>query len=94
MITTSYDPEADALSIRFAPKGAEVAETREVQPDVASDPDAAPRRSELIATLDDAERLMLKLMSRRQDMPAEARAQLRGGASLIGQLVARCQKPR
>ena len=30
MISTSYDPEADAFYVRIAPKGTPVAETREV----------------------------------------------------------------
>lgn len=37
MITTTYDPEADALYVRFAPKGTAIAETREVQPDIMLD---------------------------------------------------------
>jgi uncharacterized protein HemY len=48
----------------------------------------------LVTALDDAQRLMLGLMSRWQDMPAEARAQLRVGASRIGRLLVRCRKPR
>ncbi|HZH46269.1 MAG TPA: DUF2283 domain-containing protein [Roseococcus sp.] len=41
MIPTSYDPEADAFYVRIAPKGTPVAETREVQPGVLLDLDAA-----------------------------------------------------
>jgi uncharacterized protein YuzE len=41
MISTSYDPEADAFYVRIAPKGTPVAETREVQPVVMLDLDAA-----------------------------------------------------
>ena len=41
MITTTYDPEADALYVRFAPKGTEVETTNEVAPDVMLDLDAA-----------------------------------------------------
>ncbi|MGH2447712.1 MAG: DUF2283 domain-containing protein [Chloroflexota bacterium] len=37
MITTTYDPDADALYVRFAPRGTAIAETREVQPDVMFD---------------------------------------------------------
>jgi len=37
MITTSYDPEADALYVRLAPKGTEIKETREVDPGVMLD---------------------------------------------------------
>ena len=37
MITTSYDPEADALYVRLAPKGMAITETREVAPDVMLD---------------------------------------------------------
>ncbi|MBY0337690.1 MAG: DUF2283 domain-containing protein [Acetobacteraceae bacterium] len=43
MIATTYDPEADALYVRIAPKGAPVAETREVQPGVMLDYDDAGR---------------------------------------------------
>lgn len=39
MITTSYDPEADALYVRFAPKGATIAETRELEPGILLDVD-------------------------------------------------------
>ncbi len=41
MISTTYDPEADALYVRIAPKGTEVAETREVEPGVMLDVDRA-----------------------------------------------------
>jgi uncharacterized protein YuzE len=37
MISTSYDPDADALYLRLAPTGTKVAETREVQPGVMMD---------------------------------------------------------
>ena len=53
-----------------------------------------PRRSELIAALEEAERLMLALTSRWQDMPADSRLQLRAGASRIAHLLERCRKPR
>jgi uncharacterized protein YuzE len=43
VISTTYDPEADALYVRIAPKGTEVAETREVQPGVMLDLDAGGR---------------------------------------------------
>lgn len=43
MIATTYDPDADALYVRLAPKGTAVAETREVQPGVMLDYDAAGR---------------------------------------------------
>ncbi len=43
MITTSYDPDDDALYVRFAPKGAAVAETREIEPGIMLDLDAAGR---------------------------------------------------
>ena len=39
MISTSYDPEADAFSARFGPKGA-YAESQEVAPGVILDFDA------------------------------------------------------
>jgi uncharacterized protein YuzE len=41
MITTSYDPEADAMYVRIAPKGTEIAGTREVEPGVILDMDAS-----------------------------------------------------
>jgi uncharacterized protein YuzE len=41
MISTTYDPEADALYVRIAPKGTEVGETREVEPGVMPDVDRA-----------------------------------------------------
>ena len=37
---TSYDPEADAFYVQFAPEGTYVAETREVSPGVMIDIDA------------------------------------------------------
>lgn len=40
MISTNYDPEADALYVRIAPKGTPVAETREIEPGVMLDVDA------------------------------------------------------
>ncbi len=43
MISTTYDPQADALYVRMAPKGTAVAETREVQPGVMMDFDAEGR---------------------------------------------------
>jgi uncharacterized protein YuzE len=43
MISTTYDPQADALYVRIAPKGTGVAETREVQPGVMMDFDAEGR---------------------------------------------------
>lgn len=43
MISTTYDPQADALYVRIAPKGTTVAETREVQPGVMMDFDAEGR---------------------------------------------------
>lgn len=39
MITTTYDPEADALYVYFLPKGTEVAETREVAVGIMHDLD-------------------------------------------------------
>lgn len=43
MIATTYDPEADALYVRLAPKGTAVEETREVQPGVMLDFDGLGR---------------------------------------------------
>jgi uncharacterized protein YuzE len=43
MITTSYDPDADALYVRFAPKGTAIADTREVEPGIMLDMDEAGR---------------------------------------------------
>lgn len=43
MISTTYDPEADALYVRIAPKGETVSDTREVEPGVMIDLDAAGR---------------------------------------------------
>lgn len=40
MISTTYDAEANAIYVRVAPKGAEVAETREIEPGVLLDVDA------------------------------------------------------
>jgi uncharacterized protein YuzE len=40
MMRTSYDPEADAFAVRFAPKGAPIANTEEVAPGVMLDFDA------------------------------------------------------
>jgi uncharacterized protein YuzE len=37
MISTTYDPEADALYVRLAPKHAPVVETREVEPGILMD---------------------------------------------------------
>ncbi len=43
MITTSYDPEADALYVRLSPKGTAITETYEVEPGVMLDIDSAGR---------------------------------------------------
>lgn len=43
MITTSYDPDADALYVRFAPKGTAIADTREVEPGIMLDMDSTGR---------------------------------------------------
>jgi uncharacterized protein YuzE len=43
MITTSYDPDADALYVRFAPKGTPIVETSEIEPGVMLDRDADGR---------------------------------------------------
>jgi uncharacterized protein YuzE len=43
MITTSYDPEADAVYVRIAPKSIEITGTREVEPGVILDMDANGR---------------------------------------------------
>lgn len=43
MIWTTYDPEADALPIRIAPKGTAIMETREVEPGVMLDLDGTGR---------------------------------------------------
>jgi uncharacterized protein YuzE len=40
MISTTYDPEADALYVRIAPKGTAVSETREIEPGIMLDMDA------------------------------------------------------
>jgi len=37
MISTDYDPEADALYVRMAPRGTEITETREVEPGIMLD---------------------------------------------------------
>ena len=37
MMRTSYDPEADAFMVRFAPKGAPIDRTEEVAPGVMLD---------------------------------------------------------
>jgi uncharacterized protein YuzE len=41
--TATYDPEADAISVRFAPAGAVYAESEEVAPGVVLDYDAQGR---------------------------------------------------
>lgn len=43
MITTSYDPDADALYVRFAPRNTPIADTREVEPGIMLDMDEAGR---------------------------------------------------
>ncbi len=43
MLTTTYDPEADAMSVRFGPRGAKSADTREVSPGVLLDFDDGGR---------------------------------------------------
>ena len=43
MITTSYDPEADAMFVRFSPEGAKSVRTEEVSPGVVLDFDEAGR---------------------------------------------------
>ncbi|MBV1800368.1 DUF2283 domain-containing protein [Siccirubricoccus sp. G192] len=43
MITTSYDPEADAAFVSFGPKGAQSTETVEVAPGILLDYDATGR---------------------------------------------------
>jgi len=42
-VTTTYDPEADALSIQLAASGTEIATTEEVAPGVILDFDAEGR---------------------------------------------------
>ncbi len=37
MVSTIYDPEADALYVRMAPKGVHISETREVEDGVLMD---------------------------------------------------------
>jgi uncharacterized protein YuzE len=41
MMRTSYDPEADAMFVWFAPEGTQSATTREVAPGILLDFDAA-----------------------------------------------------
>ena len=41
MIRTSYDPEADAMFVWFAPEGTKSARTTEVAPGIVLDYDAA-----------------------------------------------------
>jgi uncharacterized protein YuzE len=41
MMRTSYDPEADAMFVWFAPEGTKSAETKEVAPGVLLDFDAS-----------------------------------------------------
>ncbi len=43
MISTTYDPEADALYVRIASKDTAVSETREIEPGVLLDIDADGR---------------------------------------------------
>lgn len=43
MITTSYDRDADALYVRFAPKGTATADTRDVETGIMLDMDEAGR---------------------------------------------------
>ena len=43
MISTTYDAEADAIDVRIAAKDAAVADTREIEPGVILDMDAAGR---------------------------------------------------
>lgn len=43
MISTTYDAEADAMYVRILPKGVAVADTREIEPGVILDRDAAAR---------------------------------------------------
>lgn len=43
MIITTYDPEADALSVQLAPSGTEISATEEVAPGVILDFDADGR---------------------------------------------------
>jgi uncharacterized protein YuzE len=40
MISTTYDPYADAMYVRIAPKGTAVAETREAEPGIMFDVNA------------------------------------------------------
>ncbi len=41
MISTSYDPDVDALYVRIAAKSQPIAETREIEPGIMLDLDAA-----------------------------------------------------
>lgn len=43
MITTSYDPDADALYVRFMPKGTRIAETKEIEDGIMLDVDESGR---------------------------------------------------
>ena len=56
MIRTSYDPEADALFVWFAPEGTKSADTEEVAPGILLDFDASGRAIG-IEVLDVRERL-------------------------------------
>jgi uncharacterized protein YuzE len=56
LIRTSYDPEADALFVWFAPEGTKSAETEEVAPGILLDFDANGRAIG-IEVLDVRERL-------------------------------------
>ncbi len=42
-MTTTYDPEADALSVQLGPPGTEIASTEEVAPGIILDFDADGR---------------------------------------------------
>jgi uncharacterized protein YuzE len=57
MIRTSYDPEADAMSVWFAPESAKSVMTREVAPGILLDFDVAGSVTG-IEILDVRERLM------------------------------------
>jgi uncharacterized protein YuzE len=56
LIRTSYDPEADALFVWFAPEGTKSADTEEVAPGILLDFDASGRAIG-IEVLDVRERL-------------------------------------
>ncbi len=43
MMTTTYDPDADAMFVRFAPQGTKSVDTREVAPGVLLDFDDGGR---------------------------------------------------